>query len=112
MATQIKDKRNNTLVGLFKKKIPGNPWLPIFLFCTVLAILFVLFRMKVVEIDYKTTEIIHEIDKIKLEQKEIEAQKAKLLSIKNLRDMAKKHNMKQPQRNQIIVIPSDEANGI
>jgi hypothetical protein len=38
-------------------------------------------------------------------QKELKAKQAKLLSVKKLREYAKKHNFNQPRENQIIVIP-------
>jgi len=81
---------------------------PLLLMFSVLGVLFVLFRMKSVELDYKITEVNKEISRARLEQKELGAEKAGLLSVNNLRKLAKQYNLKQPVQNQIIVIPDKE----
>jgi cell division protein FtsL len=78
---------------------------PICLFLMVMGILFVLFRMKSVETDYKISEVNKKIRKITLEKKQLEATKAKLLSIKSLRKLAYKYELQEPKQNQIIIIP-------
>ena len=70
-----------------------------------MAILFVLFRMKSVEIDYKVSDVNKDIEKVMLENKELKAKKAKMLSVKSLKKMAKNHGLSQPKQDQIIVIP-------
>lgn len=78
---------------------------PIFLSFAVLAVLFVLFRMKNVEIDYKISKINRDIEKVALDNKELKAKKAKMLSSEKLRRLASIHNLDQPKQEQIIVIP-------
>ncbi len=78
---------------------------PIILTIGMMAVLFVLFRMKSVELDYKFVETKKQIEKSLLTQKDLKAKQAKFLSVKNLRELAKKHNFSQPKENQIIVIP-------
>lgn len=70
-----------------------------------MAILFVLFRMKSVEQDYKFHSYNKQIEDSIHENKELRARKAKLLSAKNLRTLAEKHNLNEPKQDQIIVIP-------
>jgi cell division protein FtsL len=79
--------------------------LPLILVGCMLTILFVLFRMKIVELDYQTIGIRNSIEKATDENKELRAQKAKLLSVNQLRQMAKNHNLGQPKQDQIIIIP-------
>lgn len=79
--------------------------LPIVLTLSILGILLVLFRMKSVEVDYQITETEKEIKRIEVENKELKAQRARLLSVKNLKNIAQKYDLKQPEQEQIIVIP-------
>jgi len=72
-----------------------------------LGVLFVVFRMKSVELDYRLVELNQEIAKKKLLEKEIAANKAELLSTNNLRDLAKRHELKPPKQTQIILIPEN-----
>lgn len=78
---------------------------PIFLSFVFLAILFVLFRMKNVESDYKITKLNKEIERVSMDNKELKAKKARLLSSDKLRKMASIHHLDQPKQDQIIVIP-------
>ena len=78
---------------------------PLCLFLMVIGVLFVLFRMKSVEMDYKISEVNKKIRKVEMKNKQLEATKAKLLSIKNLRRMAHKYELQEPKQNQIIIIP-------
>lgn len=61
--------------------------------------------MKGVEQDYQYSEVMKEINQALVERKELRAQKAKLLSVKNLQRYAKKFNMEEPQQSHIIVVP-------
>ena len=45
------------------------------------------------------------IEQVQLEGKELKAKKARLLSVKRLRGLAKKYNLSRPKQDQIIVIP-------
>ena len=97
-----------TKVGL--KSIPQKIFFsaqgfPIFLSLVVLSILFVLFRMKGIELDYRINETTNSIKKLQLESKELKAKKAKMLSVKNLRKLAQLHNLDQPGQEQIIIVP-------
>ncbi len=78
---------------------------PIVLTLSTLCLLFVLFRMKTVELDYKIAAKNRTIDKSLSNSKELSALKANLLSVKNLRSMANKHGLKEPNQQQVIVIP-------
>lgn len=82
----------------------GPKALPLVLSMTTLAILFVLFRMKGVELDYKISETNRKIDQALVENKDLKAVKANLLSTENIRFLAKKFDLHQPKQEQIIVI--------
>lgn len=98
-------KRKIQITNKLKETFFSSQGLPLSLAFITISILFVLFRMKGVELDYKVNEVDSKIEKSQLENKELKAKKAKLLSTKNLRHMASKHNLKQPTRKQIIVVP-------
>lgn len=101
-------KTTTAQVSLGKKikdVIFSSQGFPIFLSFTTLAILFVLFRMKNIEMDYKITHTNREIEKVILDNKELKAKKAKLLSSDKLRKLAAVHNLDQPKQEQIIVVP-------
>ncbi|MBP9673760.1 MAG: hypothetical protein KBD63_01585 [Bacteriovoracaceae bacterium] len=80
----------------------GLPFLMIF---TALGVFFVLFRMKGVEQDYKQNNLESKIHEEKILGKELRAKKARLMSVKNLREIAEKNDLKSPNQEQIIVIP-------
>lgn len=61
--------------------------------------------MKGVELDYKITSVNKDIEKVVLDNKELKAKKARLLSVKRLRTLASKYDLKQPKQKQIIVLP-------
>ena len=61
--------------------------------------------MKTVELDYEITRVNDLIKKARMEGKDLGAKRARMLSVKNLRVMAKKYNLNEPKQNQIIVIP-------
>lgn len=90
-----------------KNIIFSTQGLPLILMYLTLAVLFVVFRMKSVELDYRLVELNQEITKKKLLEKEIAANKAELLSTNNLRELAKLHNLKPPKQTQIILIPEN-----
>ncbi len=109
MAVAAKRIRKTTKKSDFKDKfktfILSANIFPLFLSFLVISILFVLFRMKGVELDYKINGIQKKIETVLIENKELKAQRARSLSIKSLRKMAKKHGLKQPKQKQMIVIP-------
>jgi len=61
--------------------------------------------MKSLELDYKMSDKTKRVNKIITKNKELKALNAKLLSTKNLRKMAKRHRLKGPSQEQIIIIP-------
>jgi hypothetical protein len=93
----------------FSKKIRevifSTQGFPIFLSFTTLAILLVLFRMKNVEMDYKISKSNRDIEKVLLDNKELKAKNARMLSTEKLRRLAATHHLDQPKQDQIIVIP-------
>ena len=101
--------RKNSSKSEFGKKIKeiifSSQGFPIFLSFTTLAILFVLFRMKNVEMDYKISKTNRDIEKVLLDNKELKAKSARMLSTDRLRRLASVHHLDQPKQDQIIVIP-------
>lgn len=93
------------MVLVLKKLFLGPQSLPIFLCLILLSFLLVLFRMKSLEVDYKTGEVKKEITRIASVNKDLKAKRAKLLGVDNLRALASKYNLKEPKQNQIIVVP-------
>ena len=106
-ATRAKSnsKLSTVISDFFKKVFLSSQGMPIMLTLSVLGILFVLFRMKGIELNYKITNVNKDIEKVALESKELKAKKARLLSVKNLRTMAKKYDLRQPKQSQVMVIP-------
>lgn len=98
-------KRSQSLIDKTKSIFFSSRGFPIILTFTVLAILFVLFRMKTVELDYQVNFLNKEIEEVIVENKDLKARKAKLMSVDRLRAMATKHGLSQPKQNQIIVVP-------
>ncbi|PIK14412.1 hypothetical protein [Halobacteriovorax sp. JY17] len=103
--SRSKNSIKNSVSDSFKKVFLSSQGLPIMLTLSVLGVLFVLFRMKGIELNYKITNMNKDIEKVALESKELRAKKARLLSVKNLRSIAHKYELKQPKQNQVIVIP-------
>lgn len=94
-----------------KQKISGkekflNPkfigFLLLFIF---LGIGFVYSRMRRVEVQYQVNSIIKKIENENQKNKALKAKKADLMSVKNLKKIARKYNLKEPNQKQIIVIP-------
>lgn len=72
---------------------------------TLLGAVFVLVRMKGVEQAYALNQIEQKIHQVGLENKELKARRANLLSIRNLKDLSRKFQLSEPDQAQIIVIP-------
>lgn len=105
MATKRKKaSAKNILMEKIKNTVFSGQGLPIVLSFTIMGVLFVLFRMKAVELDYKISEANRSIEDALSENKDLNAMKANLLSVNNLRTMAKRYNLSQPKQEQIIVI--------
>ncbi len=105
MASSKKSSEGLRLGSKIKEIIFSSRGFPLFLSFTTLAILFVLFRMKNVEMDYSISKTNREIEKVVLDNKELKAKKARMLSAEKLRKLASIHNLEQPKQDQIIVIP-------
>tara|TARA_Y100000780_G_scaffold232593_1_gene268195 strand:+ start:50523 stop:50735 length:213 start_codon:yes stop_codon:yes gene_type:complete len=70
-----------------------------------MGILFVLIRMKGIEQDYKFNEVAKTLKIKQIENKELKADRARMLSVKNLKGFAKRFNLKEPDEKHIIIIP-------
>lgn len=106
MASSKKSSASKIQLGTKMKEIIfSHQGFPIFLSFTTLAILFVLFRMKNVEMDYKISKSNRDIEKVLLDNKELKAKNARMLSTDKLRRLASAHHLDQPKQDQIIVIP-------
>lgn len=105
MATTRKSVEKVSIVQKIRGIVFSSQGFPIFLSFTTLAILFVLFRMKNIEMDYQIAETNKEIEKVVLDNKELKAKKAKMLSADKLRNLASIHKLDQPKQDQIIVVP-------
>lgn len=99
----MKDAKKR-IIEKIKSFILSAKVLPLVLVFTLTGFLFVMFRMKSLELDYKISGVNKEIKAKILDNKELKAKKAKLLSVKNLRRMASKFKFSEPNQEQIIVI--------
>jgi predicted oxidoreductase len=61
--------------------------------------------MKNVETDYKISKSNRDIEKVLMDNKELKAKSARMLSTDKLRRLASIHRLDQPRQDQIIVIP-------
>ena len=104
MAT-IASRRKQSIFQKLKGLVTSSQGMPIILTLAIISILFVLFRMKGVEIDYKLNTVNQKTKEEVLNNKELKAKKANLLSVGRLRKLAKKHNLQEPKQKQIIVVP-------
>jgi len=98
-------RSKTSLKNLFKKIFFSSQGLPIFAVLALLTIGFVTFRMKSLDYDYRTNEINTALDRAHIENKDLKAKKARLLSTRNLREIAQKHNLNEPNQKQIIIVP-------
>lgn len=102
--TKAKTKKRVEFVNKIKNIVFSSQGFPIILTIFTIATMFVLFRMKGVDLRYKVAEEQKSIDKYVLENKELKAQKARLLSVNKLKKLAKKYKLSQPKQSQIIVL--------
>lgn len=91
-------------MGKLKSLLLSSKVLPFVLIFSLFGVLFVLFRMKSVEVDYKMSALNKNMEKVTFENKELKAKKAKELSIRRLRKLAAKHELAKPKQEQIIII--------
>ncbi len=78
---------------------------PLFSVLFVLCILLVFVRMKGVDQNLRYGKLVRKIEDQKIYKKELKLEEAKLMSVKNLQRLAKKHKLTRPKQTQIIVIP-------
>lgn len=93
-------KENKVIQTLFHPRI-----LPFTLTFSCMAVLFVTIRMKSIEQAYQLDGLATMMDKAVVLNKELKAQRARMLSVQRLRDYAEKFNLKEPGPEQIILIP-------
>ncbi len=79
--------------------------LPFTLTFTILAVLFVAFRMKGIEQAYSLNIINQKMDRAIITNKELKAQRARAMSVPKLREFAATYGLKEPGPEQIILIP-------
>tara|TARA_Y100000385_G_scaffold274285_1_gene317281 strand:+ start:385 stop:708 length:324 start_codon:yes stop_codon:yes gene_type:complete len=100
-----KSRSNGILKKFFEKYILTSQTMPLIFVLSTIGILFVLIRMKGIEQDYKFNELTKQVKIEKIENKELKAQRARMLSVKKLKGFSKKFNLKQPDEKHIIIIP-------
>lgn len=93
-------KDNKVIQTLFHPRI-----LPFTLTFSCMAVLFVTIRMKSVEQAYQLDGLENTMDRVLVQNKELKAQRARMLSVQRLREYAEKFNLKEPGPEQIILIP-------
>lgn len=98
-------RSKKTTENLFRRIFFSSQGLPIFALLALIIIGFVVFRMKSLDYDYRTNEMNIALDRAHIENKDLKAKKARLLSTRNLRELAQKHNLTEPNQKQIIVVP-------
>lgn len=103
--TRMSRAADQSLFKKFFRLFFSSRTLPLFLSLATLAILFVVFRMKSVEMNYKIGDLNRLVDEVSLENKELKAQRAQLLSIRNLKELAERHKFSRPDESRIILIP-------
>lgn len=97
-----KNKKNKSAGHLLRPKYI------LYLVCLLsLSVGFVFSRMRGVELQYKVNKIVKKIDMETHKNKQLKAKKADLLSVKNLKKISKKFNLKEPSQKQIIVISNE-----
>jgi len=96
----LKKKNGNTLNPLRNNKV---------FFYSILTIgtaaLFLIFRLKNVELDYEIGSLSKTIDSSTTINRELLAKRAKVTSIENLKRFALKIGLAEPQSDKIIIIP-------
>ena len=97
----VKNTTRKTLI----KIISNSNIYPFLLSGMILGILFVFVRMKGVEQNYKFNLLNKKNDKVVADNKELKAKMAKMTSVKNLRELARRFELKEPSAKQILVIP-------
>lgn len=107
MAIKNKKREPAHVRGLnaVKRVIFSSQGFPIFLTLVMMAFLFVVFRMKVIEFEDRISKMNDDIDKVTRENKRLKAAKAKLLSPVRLKQLARQYDLSEPKQEQIILVP-------
>lgn len=105
MAKRNTRKKEGSISSLISNHILNSQTFPLILVLSTIGIMFVLIRMKGVEQDYQYNEVSKKLHLNKIENKELKAKKASMLSSKKLKIFAEKYNLKQPSDAHVIVIP-------
>ena len=98
-------KKDHFLKEFLNQYILTSQTFPLICVLATLGVMFVLIRMKGLEQDYKFSDISKKIKIQETENKELKAERARMLSIKNLKGFAKKYKLKEPDEKHIIIIP-------
>lgn len=98
-------KKDNEIIIFLNQFVLNAKTLPIVISFSILGILFVLIRMKGVEQDYRLNEIVKKTKVLKIENKELKAQRASVLSVKKLKGFARENKLEEPDEKHIIIIP-------
>lgn len=98
-------KKQNAFLKYISEKFFNTQTLPLVFVVSVLGILFVLFRMKGIEQDYKYNEIAKRIKVQQIQNKELKAKRARELSVKKLKGYAVKYELEEPSEKKVIIIP-------
>ena len=101
----LRKKGNTKLKNRFLEILFNARALPFTLTFTILAVLFVGFRMKGIEQAYALNNINSDIQKAIIRNKELKAERAREMSVPRLRELAAKYNLKEPGPEQIILLP-------
>ena len=104
LKSKIKKINLTSTKSNIKKLATSSQGLPVFVCMLSLAILLVLFRMTGIDMDYKMTKLRGDIKTITIQNKELKAQKANLLSVDKLKRIARRFKLSEPKEEQIIVI--------
>jgi len=98
-------RKTNPFLNYLSDKIFTSQTLPLIFVVSIIGIMFVLIRMKGIEQDYAYNEIAQRIKIQKVKNKELKAERAKELSVKNLKAYADKFSLTEPDEKRIILIP-------
>lgn len=107
MAQTIKkgSRSKGSILDSIRNIIFSSQGFPIILTLIMISILLILFRMKGIEVDYKINETKVNLDQVQVENKDLKARKANMLSTSRLKRLARKHGLQEPKSKQIIVVP-------
>jgi len=96
---------DHPIKNFFNRYILTSQTFPLVCVLATLGVMFVLIRMKGLEQDYRFNDLAQKIEIERNENKELKAERARMLSIKNLRSFSKKYKLKEPDDKHLIIIP-------